>query len=132
MVKKNKDITSYRDFWPFYVSQHMNKTNRWLHFTGTTGVLLLAGLLALRLIALLLGVELVLPGAWYVWLGHPLLLPISGYGFAWFGHAFFEKNRPATFSYPAWSLVGDFQMYWSVLRGTMDAEVEKVRNSTAQ
>ena len=75
-------ITSYKAFWPFYVSQHLDPTNRRLHFVGTTLVLasLVLGLFASR--AWLLG------------------MPVAGYGFAWIGHFVFEKNRPASFSRP--------------------------------
>ena len=52
-----------------------------------------------------------------------LVIPVFAYGFAWFGHFFIEKNRPATFSYPLWSLFGDFKMYWYFLNGKMNAEV---------
>jgi hypothetical protein len=44
-------------------------------------------------------------------------LPVIGYGFAWIGHFIFEKNRPATFKYPLYSLMGDFKMFWDVVTG---------------
>jgi hypothetical protein len=98
---------TFRDFWPFYVSQHMNPTTRALHFAGTA--LVCACLLA----ALLLS-----PG----WLA---AAPLAGYGFAWVGHFFYEKNRPATFTYPLWSLLGDFRMFWLMLTGRMQPEIER-------
>ena len=49
-----------------------------------------------------------------------------GYGFAWVGHFFVEGNRPATFTYPLWSLRGDMLMWWKTVTGTMGAEVERV------
>ena len=52
-------------------------------------------------------------------------LPVSGYGFAWYSHFFIEKNRPATFNYPLWSLLGDFKMFGLMCRGRMDAEVKR-------
>jgi hypothetical protein len=98
---------TFQAFWPFYVSQHMNPTNRSLHFVGTALVCacLLASLLA--------------SAAWL------LAAPVAGYGFAWAGHFFFEKNRPATFTYPLWSLWGDFRMFWLTLLGRMAPELER-------
>ena len=93
---------SFRAFFPFYLKEHSNPTNRRLHFAGTTlvNVLLLAA----------------------IFTGKPALLwllPIGGYGFAWFGHFIVEKNRPATFKYPLWSLMGDYRMYWMMLNGKL-------------
>ena len=85
---------AFADFYPHYLRAHQNRTNRRLHFFGTTLVLLLvAGVLA--------------TGAW-AWL---FLVPVAGYGPAWVGHFYFERNRPATFSQPLYSLIGDFRMY---------------------
>ena len=98
---------TYQEFWPFYVSQHMNPTNRALHFVGTSLVW-----------ACLLGALLVSTA----WLG---AAPVAGYTFAWVGHFFFERNRPATFSYPLWSLRGDFRMFRLTLLGRMAPELER-------
>ncbi len=92
---------TYEEFWPFYVSQHRHPTCRALHFTGTS----------LVLVALALAV--VQSPLWV------LAAPLAGYGFAWLGHFAFEKNRPATFTYPLWSLRGDFRMYRLMLLGRM-------------
>jgi hypothetical protein len=85
---------SFEEFYPFYLSQHSNRTCRRLHFVGTTLVILVFvyALLEARFSLL--------------W-----LMPVFGYGCAWIGHYVFEKNRPATFKYPLYSLVGDFVMY---------------------
>ena len=92
-------IRTYREFWPYYLAQHRNATCRRLHFAGSTGALgLLAGACALHT-ALLVAAA-----------------PVVGYGMAWIGHAFFERNRPATFSYPWWSLRADFEMYLKMWR----------------
>lgn len=98
---------TYEDFWPFYVSQHMNLINRQLHFTGTSLVL-----------SCLVAAILISP----VWLA---AAPVAGYGFAWVGHFVFGKNRPATFTYPLWSLRGDFRMFRLMLLGRMDRELER-------
>ena len=93
-------FASFREFYPFYLSEHRNATCRRLHFAGSTLVLaLLAAAIVTR--------------AWWLL----LLVPIAGYGFAWVGHFVFEKNRPATFKYPAWSLLGDWVMYWQLATG---------------
>jgi len=91
---------NFREFYPFYLSEHSDRTCRRLHFAGST--LVLATLAA------------VIAGAGLRWLW---LAPLFGYGFAWVGHFAFEKNRPATFKYPLYSLAGDWVMYWDILRG---------------
>jgi hypothetical protein len=100
-------LASYEEFWPFYVSQHRHPSNRRLHFLGTTLVLLafVAGVFVSPLFF--------------------LAAPLAGYGFAWIGHFFCEKNKPATFTYPLWSLRGDFRMYRLTLLGRMTPEIEK-------
>lgn len=91
---------SFADFYPFYLDEHQNIICRRLHFIGTFLV-----------IALL---------AWTAWSGEAfwmLLVPLVGYGFAWVGHFVFEKNRPATFQHPFYSLLGDFVMFRDILSG---------------
>jgi hypothetical protein len=92
-------MESFEEFWPYYLSQHRDPTNRKLHFAGTTAALLC-------LAVALLGKR-----------GFFLLTPIAGYGFAWAGHFFFEKNRPAAFEQPLWSLRADLLMWWRTLQG---------------
>ena len=93
-------MKTFREFYPFYLSEHRNPTCRKLHFAGSTLVLLiLAAALATQHWALL-------------W-----LVPLAGYGFAWVGHFAFEKNRPATFKHPLYSLAGDWVMYWQLITG---------------
>lgn len=95
-----QQFDSFRAFYPFYLGQHRNRLCRRLHVMGSLLVLvILAGVLV--------------SGRW---LGL-LLLPLVGYGFAWIGHFFFEKNRPATFTHPIYSLMGDWVMFADVLRG---------------
>ncbi|MDU9041565.1 DUF962 domain-containing protein [Pseudomonas corrugata] len=95
-----RQFKSFADFYPYYLGEHSNSTCRRLHFIGTSLVILI---LVLAIAAT----------AWW-WL---IALPVAGYGFAWVGHFFFEKNRPATFKHPLYSLLGDFVMYRDMLRG---------------
>lgn len=94
------EFTSFREFYPFYLGEHRDRRCRWMHFAASTLVLLIV------LLALVSGRL-----AW-LW-----LLPVVGYGFAWVGHFAFEKNRPATFRHPLYSLMGDWVMYGQMLRG---------------
>lgn len=93
-------FSSFRDFYPYYLAEHANRTCRRLHFVGTSLVIgclvMLAATADLR------------------WL---VAMLVCGYGFAWAGHFFFEKNRPATFENPLFSLAGDFVMYRDMLTG---------------
>ena len=87
--------SSFKDFYPFYLGEHANLICRRLHFIGTSGIVIIVALVIAQ----------VLPVVW-LW-----AIPILGYGFAWAGHFFFEKNRPATFKYPFYSFLGDWVMY---------------------
>ena len=95
-----KAYTSFKEFYPFYLSQHANATCSRLHVIGSSASLLLAVYLGYQ-------------GLW-AWL--PLCL-VTGYAFAWVGHFIFEKNRPATFTYPLYSFMGDWVMLWQTLTG---------------
>ena len=90
-------ITTYREFWPFYLEEHSKPATRLIHFIGTR--------------------------AWWLL----LLMPVAGYGFAWYSHFFVEHNRPATFTYPFWSLFSDFRMFFVWLTGGLDGELRKYR-----
>lgn len=105
-MSETKRYQSLKEFYPFYLSEHQDTTCRSLHFIGT--FLLLADL----------GYALATQTWWML-----ALIPVIGYGFAWVGHFFFEKNKPATFQYPGYSLASDFIMFWDLLRGK-----EKFRN----
>lgn len=93
-------IKSYSAFYQFYLTEHQNKISRRLHFIGTA--------LVFVFVFLLFYVD-----RWDLW----FLLPITGYLFAWVGHFFFEKNKPATFKYPLWSLASDFRLFFEILMG---------------
>lgn len=92
-------FSSFAEFYPYYLSEHSNRTCRRLHFSAST------------LVLIVIAVALWSGQARWLWLA-----PVAGYGFAWIGHYGFEKNRPATFRHPLYSLLGDWVMYaqmWS-------------------
>jgi len=93
-------FSSFSEFYPFYLGEHRNRTCRRLHFAGST----------LVIAALVLAL-------WSGQLRLLWLMPVAGYGFAWIGHFAFEKNRPATFRHPLYSLLGDWVMYGQMLTG---------------
>lgn len=99
---------SFAAFWPHYLREHARLLTRRLHAAGT-------GLgLALLLAGLILGPW------WLVVLG-----VIAGYGLAWLSHLLVERNRPASFAYPLWSLVADVRMAWLMLTGGLEAELRR-------
>jgi hypothetical protein len=100
--------TSFSAFWPHYLREHSRASTRRLHYAGTSLVLLLAAGAAVM-------------GEWRLLIA----LPIAGYGFAWGAHMLVERNRPATFTYPAWSLAADFRMWWLWLTGRLEPELRK-------
>ena len=102
----NGQYSSLDEFWPFYVSQHLNPSNRLLHFYGTT-------------LGIVLGIAALVWRAPYV----AVAGLVVAYGFAWVGHFFYEKNRPATFNYPLLSFRADFRMYRLTMLGQMGAEI---------
>jgi hypothetical protein len=99
---------NFAEFWPFYLREHSKPRTRALHYAGTSLVVTIA-LFALA------------TGRW-AWL---LAIPFAGYGFAWFAHFKVEKNRPATFTYPFWSLAADFKMWWLWLTRRLEPELRK-------
>lgn len=103
---------SFQDFWPFYVGEHSHPVSRWLHFLGTTCVFVLLG-------------YVIYSRNWWLL----LVLPVVGYGFAWVGHFIIEKNRPATFKHPLWSLIGDFKMWGLMATGQMNREIARIQSA---
>lgn len=91
---------SFSQFYPFYLSEHAHRVSRRLHFAGTS--------IALALLLAAISLQ-----SWKI----ALLALVQGYLLAWMGHFFFEHNRPATFRYPLWSFMGDWRMWWDILRG---------------
>src|SRR6266850_2656250 len=105
-----RQYKSFDEFWPHYVAEHSNPRTRLLHLVGTAA--------ALGCIAYFISV-----GKWWLL---PLAL-IPGYGLAWIGHFFIEKNKPATFQYPLWSFMGDYKMIWMMLTGRIGDEAVRPR-----
>ena len=101
-------IATYAAFWPYYLREHADPRTRAIHALGT----------ALGLVLLVVG----------LWAGPWWLVPMAvvvGYAFAWGSHMLVERNRPATFTYPAWSLYSDLRMAWLMATGRLGPELEK-------
>jgi len=103
-----KTIESYAEFWPYYLREHAQPSTRAWHYVGTT-------------IAILVLIAVIVTGRWWFL---PLAV-VSGYFFAWLSHGLIEKNKPATFTYPLWSLFSDFKMLFCAVTGRMPAELAK-------
>jgi len=101
-------IASYKEFYKFYLSEHANKTCRVLHVIGTTFVFVM-----------------LFTAIYTLDYRYFLMIPVVGYFFAWVGHFVFEKNKPATFKYPLWSLKSDFKMYFDILSGRLSTDTSK-------
>lgn len=100
--------SSYAEFWPYYLQEHGKSKTRYLHFIGTAGAILFLFNALLNTHALSL-----------------FAAAVCGYFFAWVGHFFIEKNRPATFTHPLWSLVSDFRMFFLWLGRGLEAELKR-------
>lgn len=99
-------FNSFAEFWPHYLREHARPKTRAFHYAGTTLVVLIAA-------------AAIFTGNWLLL----ILMPIAGYAFAWASHAAIERNRPATFTHPWWSLVADFRMWWLWLTGRLGPEL---------
>ena len=104
----SENPANFSAFWPYYLAAHADPRTRAVHYCGTA-------------LAFLLLVAFITTGS--LWLLPAI--PVAGYAPAWIGHFFIEKNRPATFTYPLWSLFSDFRMAWDWLFGTLPKELEK-------
>lgn len=99
--------TTFAEFWPFYLQEHSKPETRVLHYIGTS---LVVGIAIFAIVA-----------QHWLWLA---ALPVAGYFFAWIAHFIVEKNRPATFTYPLWSLFADFKMWALWLTGKLGTELD--------
>lgn len=97
-MANEKRYQTFKRFYPFYLSQHQNKVCRVLHYVGSCIALLI------------LSYALITQQYKFIFLAL-----VSGYLFAWIGHFFFEKNRPATFTYPWYSFIGDWRMLFDAI-----------------
>jgi hypothetical protein len=100
VIVMTKKYNNFTEFYPFYLSQHANSTCRRLHVFGSCCIILLV-----IYVVIFGGVHLL----WFI--------PLIGYGFAWLGHFRYEKNKPATFQYPIYSLIGDWVMFKDIIIG---------------
>jgi hypothetical protein len=108
------DLKTFQAFWPYYVRDHLNATNRRLHVMGTGLSLIVLGTCLTQ-------------GLW-IWLWVPFLI---GYSFAWLGHFKFERNKPATYEYPWYSLRADVRLLHLTLRGHMPEEIRRSLAATS-
>lgn len=108
-------MQSFREFWPYYLREHAKPMTRALHYVGTTLVI------ALAILAMV-------TGRWVLFLS----MPVAGYFFAWMAHLLVEKNRPATFKHPIWSLISDFRMWGLWITGRVLPELDKAGVNTSK
>lgn len=101
-------FNSFKQFWPFYLGEHRRAGSRYLHYFGTISANLLLVFLLLQ--------------QYWLWLPSVLLV---GYLPAWIGHFVIEKNRPATFRHPLWSLMGDYKMLFMAITGKLEQEFNR-------
>jgi hypothetical protein len=89
---------SFKQYYEHYLTLHQNKWNKRLHALGQLSTLLFVGLVVQEQQWLLL-----------------FFTPFIVYPFAWSGHFFFEKNKPAAWSNPLWAKACDWLMLKDML-----------------
>jgi len=105
---------SFGEFWPYYLREHSKPSTRLYHYIGTS---------------LVVGIAVAALAKRKPWL--LAAIPVAGYGLAWAGHALAERNRPATFTYPSWSLRADFKMWALGMTGQLRPHLEAAGVETA-
>lgn len=106
-------IRSFGEFWPYYLGEHSRPLCRALHYVGTVA----------SWGALLLGIFI---SPWWL-----IAIPVAGYGPAWIGHFAIEKNKPATFGYPLWSLRADYRMFGLAVCGRLGPELSRAVSASS-
>ena len=109
-MSEDRKYKDFKSFYSYYLAEHSDVNNRLLHFLGTL----------LFFICLFAGI---ITRNWWLF----ALIPFVGYGLAWAGHYFIEKNRPATFTYPLFSLASDFVMFWHMITGQINKRLEQAK-----
>lgn len=106
-------FANYEEFFAFYLAEHSDPRNRFLHAVGTVSGL-----------AVVIGAFI---------FHHPvyaLAWPVVAYGFAWTGHFLVEGNKPATFGHPLWSFISDFRMLWLMITGKLHQRMANASRPT--
>jgi hypothetical protein len=88
----------FNEYYKYYLTLHQNRWTRRLHVTG-------------QLATVLFVAACISKTAWWTL----LLTPFIVYPFAWAGHFFFEKNKPAALSRPLWAKACDWVMLKDIL-----------------
>jgi hypothetical protein len=114
-MSAEKKYKNFKNFYPYYLTEHGDPTNRLLHFCGTF----------ILIVCLVVGI---IAGKWWLF----AIIPVVGYGFAWVGHFFIEKNKPATFTYPLYSLASDFVMFWHIITGQINAKLTETKGKSSK
>jgi len=103
-----KPNPTFAEFWPYYLAEHSRPATRSVHLLATlTWLALLVAALITR--------------TWWLL----VLIPVAAYGLAWFSHFFIERNRPATFKHPLYSLLADHKMAFYMLSGQLGRELSR-------
>ena len=91
---------NFEEYYQHYLTLHQNKWCRRLHFFGQIATILFV-------------ITCILHEIWILLLVSPLIV----YPFAWSGHYFFEKNKPAAFKNPLWAKLCDWIMFKDIIIG---------------
>ena len=90
------------EYYKHYLTLHQHPKCRLLHFLGQWCTIALAAFAIKHYL-------------WYLL----LVVPFVVYPFAWSGHYFFEKNKPAAFSNPVYAKISAWIMFKDILLGKL-------------